>query len=211
MGKKLIVALVFFSSSILLAQESVKKVYSAPNILDRVSKHNIIAVLPFKTSLKFRKIPKDFDEQKNKEEETALSYNLQNNFYAMMSIKKEDFPIKVQNVEITNSILKENNMLGNLDSFTPLQIAKILQVDAVIYCDYTYTKTNSEVGAMLNEYFWMSNKVALGEFTMSMYDATEGQLFWSFNKIMKQEYDSYPNVIIERMISKIGRNFPYQK
>lgn len=102
-------------------------------------------------------------------------------------------------------------MLGNLDSFTPLQIAKILQVDAVIYCDYTYTKTNSEVGAMLNEYFWMSNKVALGEFTMSMYDATEGQLFWSFNKIMKQEYDSYPNVIIERMISKIGRNFPYQK
>lgn len=211
MGKKLIVALVLLSTSILLAQESVKKVYSAANILDIVSKHKIIAVLPFKTSLKYRKIPKNFDEQKNKEEETVLSYNLQNNFYAMMSIKKEIFPIKVQSVEITNSILKENNMLGNLDSFTPLQIAKALQIDAVIYCDYTYTKTNSEVGAMINEYFLMSNKVALGEFTMSMYDSIDGELFWSFNKIMKQEYDSYPNIIIERMISKIGRNFPYQK
>ncbi|WGK95156.1 MULTISPECIES: hypothetical protein [Flavobacterium] len=211
MMKKFIVALVLLSNSFLLAQESVKKLYSAPNILDRVSNHKIIAVLPFKTSLKFRKIPKGYDEQKNKEEETVLSYNLQNNFYAMMSIKKEDFPIKVLNVEITNSILKENNMLGNLDSFTPLQIAKALQVDAVVYCDYTYTKTNSELGAMVNEYFLMSNKVALGEFTMSMYDATDGELFWSFNKTMKQEYDSYPYVIIERMFSKVGRNFPYRK
>ncbi len=193
------------------AQVTSKNIYSSPNLKEVISTHKIIAVLPFKVSNKYKKLPKNYDEQTNKDEESALSFNLQNNFCAVMSIKKDVYPIKVLNVEATNSILRENNMLDKLDTFSPQQIANILGVDGIIICEYSYTKTNSELGAMVNEYFWMSNKVALGEFTMSIFNSKEGELIWSFNKTMKQEYGSYPNVIIERMFSKIGRNFPYQK
>lgn len=211
MKNQLLVLVVIFSTTAIIAQETTKIVYSSPNLKEVISKHKIIAVLPFKVSIRYKKTPKNYDEQTNKDEENALSYNLQNNFCATMSIKKDIFPIKVLNVETTNSILSENNMLDKLDSYSPQQIAKILGVDGIVNCEYSYIKTNSEVGAMIKEYLWMSNKVALGEFSMAIFNGEEGELLWRFNKTMKQEYGSYPNVIIERMFSKIGRNFPYQK
>jgi hypothetical protein len=211
MKNLLLVLAVIFSTTAIIAQESAKKVFSSPNLSVAVATHKIIAILPFKTAILYRKIPKNYDEQANKEEEASLSYNLQNNFYAVMSIKKDVYPIKVQSSEITNDLLKENNMLNDLNSFTPNQIAKVLGVDAVMYCDYTYTRTNSEFGAILNEQLFGYGKVATGELTMSIFNGVDGELLWRFNKTMNQESLSYPRFIIERMLSKVGRNFPYQK
>ena len=211
MKNQLLILAVIFSTTAILAQESAKKVFSAPNLEEVISKHKIIAILPFKTAILYRKTPKNYDEQANKDEEYSLSYNLQNNFYAVMSIKKDVYPIKVQSSETTNNLLKENNMLDNLDLFTPNQIAKVLGVDAVIYCDYNYTKVGSEVGAVISELLIGYGKVATGEFTMCIFNGGDGELLWRFSKIMNQESLSYANVIIERMLSKLGRNFPYKK
>lgn len=211
MKNQLILLFVLLSAGISLAQEGVKKIYSVPNLEQIVKGHKTIAILPFNVAIRYRRSPKNFDEQQNKAEEKSLSLNLQNNFYAVMSIKKDIFPINVQSNQITNYRLEEMKMLDNFETLKPEDVAKVLNVDAVMYCQYTYTKTNSELGAMMNEYLWLSNKVALGDFTMSLYDGKEGILLWEFSKTMKQEYDSYPNIIIERMMSKIGRNFPYQK
>lgn len=211
MKNQLLVLAAIFSTTVIMAQESAKKVFSSPNLSVAVTSHKIIAILPFKTAILYRKTPKNYDEKANKEEEVSLSYNLQNNFYAIMSIKRDVYPIKVQSSEITNDLLKENNMLNDLNPFTPNQIAKVLGVDAVMYCDYTYTRTNSEFGAILNEQLFGYGKVATGELTMSIFNGVDGELLWRFNKTMNQESLSYPNVIIERMLSKVGRNFPYQK
>jgi hypothetical protein len=211
MKNQLLVLAVIFSTTAIIAQESAKKVFSSPNLSVAVATHKIIAILPFKTAILYRKTPKKYDEQVNKEEEISLSYNLQNNFYAIMSIKKDVYPIKVQSSEITNDLLKENNMLNDLNSFTPNQIAKVLRVDAVMYCDYTYTRTNSEFGAILNDKLFGNGKVATGELTISIFNGTDGELLWRYNKTMNQESLNYPRYIIERMFSKVGRNFPYQK
>lgn len=202
---------VIFSTNAIIAQESAKTVFSSPNLSIAVATHKIIAILPFKTAILYRKTPKNYDEQANKEEEVSLSYNLQNNFYAIMSIKKDVYPIKVQSSEITNDLLKENNMLNNLNSFTPNQIAKVLGVDAVMYCDYTYTRTNSQFGAIVNQQLFGYGKVATGELTMSIFNGVDGELLWRFNKTMNQVSLANPTFILERMLSKVGRNFPYQK
>ncbi|MEY2702135.1 MAG: hypothetical protein RLY43_768 [Bacteroidota bacterium] len=211
MKNLLLVMAVIFSTNAIIAQESAKTVFSSPNLSIAVATHKIIAILPFKTAILYRKTPKNYDEQANKEEEISLSYNLQNNFYAIMSIKKDVYPIKVQSSEITNDLLKENNMLNNLNSFTPNQIAKVLGVDAVMYCDYTYTRTNSQFGAIVNQQLFGYGKVATGELTMSIFNGVDGELLWRFNKTMNQVSLANPTFILERMLSKVGRNFPYQK
>lgn len=211
MKNQLILLFVLLSAGISLAQEGVKKIYSVPNLEQIVKGHKTIAILPFNVAIRYRRSPKNFDEQQNKAEEKSLSLNLQNNFNAVMSIKKDIFPINVQSNQITNFRLEEMKMLDNFETLKPEDVAKVLNVDAVMYCDYTYTRTNSEFGAILNEQLFGYGKVATGELTMSIFNGVDGELLWRFNKTMNQESLSYPRYIIERMLSKIGRNFPYQK
>ena len=103
-----------------------KKIYKSPNLSQEIKKHKIIAVLPIKTKIQYKNLPKDYTEQNNKNQELNLSYNLQYTLYANLSIKKKEYSIDVQNSETTNGILKSNKITSDsIENFTPSQIAKI--------------------------------------------------------------------------------------
>ena len=103
-------------------------------------------------------------------------------------------------------------MIDNLDLFTADSIAKILGVDAVIKCSYAYEKTGSEGGAIVKSLLLLgSGKVATSELTMAIYNGKEGDLLWRFYKQMNEDVYSSANAVMERMMRKVGRNFPYKK
>ena len=47
--------------------------------------------------------------------------------------------------------------------------------------------------------------------TMNIYDGKNGDKIWRFNKAMNESAFSGTDDLIDRMMRKVSRNFPYEK
>lgn len=57
----------------------------------------------------------------------------------------------------------------------------------------------------------MGGKTASGALTMQIYNGSDGNLLWRFFKEMNEGVFSNANEMMERMMRKVSRNFPYEK
>ncbi|MFE3847364.1 hypothetical protein ACFX5D_05210 [Flavobacterium sp. LB3P45] len=158
-------------------------------------------------------MPKNFNEVANKEDEKNLGMNMQSGLYTYLLRKSSDYTVSVQDIDKTNALLKKNGIFEILDEQSSDEIAKILGVDAVIKCSYAYEKTGSEGVAIVKSLLigFGTGKVATGELTMQINNAKDGGLLWRFYKQMNEDVMSSPSAMMERMMRKVGRNFPYEK
>lgn len=190
-----------------------KQIYEIANMKEIISTHKIVAILPFNVGITYRKQPKDFDAAANKEAELKLGSDMQTGMYTFLLRKSSDYTVMVQDVEKTNALLKKNNLLDKLSETNPEEVAKILGVDSVIKCSYSYQKTKSEGGAIVLTLLvgFGTGSVATGTLTMQINDGKSGDLIWRFYKQMSEDVMSSPAAMMERMMRKVGRNFPYEK
>ena len=63
--------------------------------------------------------------------------------------KSDKYTVSFQDVTRTNALLKKAGIYDQVDEMTQDSLAKILGVDAVIKCKYSYQKTASEGGAIV--------------------------------------------------------------
>jgi len=191
--------------------EGAKKTFVVLNLKEKLAKHKTIAILPIKSYIRYKKTPKDFNAELNKENENKMSFELQTSMYDYLIVNIDNYSVQIQNIDSTNFILKENKMIDSITQFKPQDVAKVLGVDAVIFSNYTYTKLGSELGAIVSELLIGGGKVATGQLNMDIINGSDGEVLWGFNKTMNQDNLSSPEAIIRRMMSKVGRNFPYLK
>jgi hypothetical protein len=209
---KIILSVCFLGVSVFsFAQD--KQIYQILNIKEIISTHKTVAILPFNATISYRKQPKDFDATANKEAEQKLGYDMQTGMYTFLLRKSADYTVGVQDVEKTNTLLRKNNLIDKLAETAPEELAKILGVDAVIKCSYSYQKTKSEGGAIALTLLvgFGTGSVATGALTMQINDGKNGDLVWRFYKQMAEDVMSSPAAMMERMMRKVGRNFPYEK
>ena len=191
--------------------EGAKKTFVVLNLKEKLAKHKKIAILPIKSYIRYKKTPKDFNAELNKENENKMSFELQTSMYDYLIVNKDNYSVQLQNIDSTNLILKKNKMIDSITQFKPQEVAKVLGVDAVVFSNYTYTKLGSELGAIVSELLIGGGKVATGQLNMDIINGSDGELLWGFTKAMNQDNLSSPEVIIRRMMSKVKRNFPYLK
>lgn len=189
-----------------------KQIFESANMKELIASHKTVAILPFNATINYRKLPKDFDAAANKEAEIKLGYDMQAGMYTFLLRKSSDYSVVMQDVEKTNTLLRKNNLIDKLAESSPEELAKILGVDAVIKCSYSYQKTKSEGGAIALTLLvgFGTGSVATGALTMQINDGKNGELAWRFYKQMSEDVMSSPAAMMERMMRKIGRNFPYQ-
>ena len=103
-------------------------------------------------------------------------------------------------------------MLDKLDEFTKDEIAKALNVDAVLGGRFETEQTKSEAGAIASAVLFggLGGKTGTGTLTLVVNDASDGELLWRFFKTMDDSIMSSTDDLIERMMRKVSRNFPYQ-
>jgi pyruvoyl-dependent arginine decarboxylase (PvlArgDC) len=209
---KTVLMLSFLLLSI-LGNSQDKQIFESPKIQEFISTHKKVAILPFNATIGYRKLPKDYNAEANKEEEMKLGYDMQSGMYTFLLRKISDYSVEVQDIERTNILLKKNNLIDKLAETAPEELAKVLEVDAVIKCSYAYQKTKSEGGAIALTLLvgFGTGSVATGTLTMQINDGKEGELVWRFYKQMAEDVMSSPASMMERMMRKVGRNFPYQK
>ena len=193
--------------------EGSKQVYSSPKIRTEIPTHKTVAILPFTATISYRRTPKNFDEAANKAEQSTMATNLQQGMYTYLLRKTEDYTVSFQDVERTNALLKQKGLYDRLNEVPQDSICKALGVDAVVKCSFTYEKTGSEGGAIVKGVLFGSSfaKTGSGSLTMQVYNGKDGDLLWRFYKEMNEDITSSANEVMERMMRKVARNFPYAK
>ena len=207
----LILTTIFFCKISFAQFESAKQVYKANNYKEVIERHKTVAILPIKATISYKKTPKEYSAEANAEEEKKLGMSMQQGMYTYLLRKEDDYTVKFQDVERTNALLKKANIMGGLDEVLPDSICKILNVDAVIRCTYQYEKTASETGALVSTLLIGTGKTGSGGLVMQINDGKDGELVWRFYKEMNETLTSNANEIMERMMKKVARNFPYKK
>ena len=189
-----------------------KQVFSIIGLENLLKKHKLVAILPIKVSVSFKRVPKGFDAESNKSSEKKTGLNMQQGMYTYLLRKSGDYSTLFQDVDRTNILLSKAGIMDRLDEVLPDSIAKLLGVDAIIKCSYSYEKTGSEAGAIAKMIvFGYGGKVGSGSLIMQIYDGSDGALLWRFYKEMNEGVFDSGDELMERMMRKISRNFPYSK
>ena len=198
----------FFTSN----GQAAKQTFEAPNMKASIAKHKTVAILPLKVTISYKKLPKGFDAEGNRLEELKQGINLQEGMYTYLLRKSKSFTVTCQDVETTNILLKKAGIFDKLDETLKDSICTILKVEAVIGASYAYEKTGSEAGAIAKSLlFGVGGSVASGLLIMHINDGKTGELLWRFTKEMNEGAFSSANDMVERMMRKVARNFPYEK
>lgn len=208
-----VTALVLLSFTTRAQFEAAKQTYSAPNLKEAVQSQKKVAILPFDVSIVYKRIPKNYDSSATKNEEKSLSTNLQSSMFTYLLRKGGKYTVEFQDPSRTNALLKSKGIYDQLDLLTQDSVCKILGVDAVIKCNYSYEKTASESGAIVKTVLFgsMGGKTGSGALTMQIYNGADGNLLWRFYKAMNDNVMSSSDELITRMMKKVARNFPYEK
>ncbi len=192
--------------------ESNKQVFKSPQLDLVIAKTKTVAILPFSAKISYKKMPKGMTVESIKEEEKTLSQQLQQGMYTYLLRKSDDYSVSFQDVSRTNAMLKKNGIYDNLSDILEDSLCKVLQVDAIIKSTWNYEKTGSEAGAIASALLLgMSKAVATGSIVLQINEKDKGEMVWRFYKEMNEGAFSNANEVMERMMRKIGRNFPFEK
>jgi hypothetical protein len=191
--------------------------YENPDFDEIAKTHKIIAVVPFKTQVKLRpKQMKDMTNDLLQRLEKAEGESIQTAMYSwFLKRKKREklLSIEVQDPKVTTALLKRNSIdYDNITDFTPQELAKLLNVDAVISGEFETNKPMSEgasVALGLLVGFWGSTNNAV--INMSVHNAEDGVLLWNYNKKVRGSIGSSPEDLINILMRKASRRLAYTK
>ena len=191
--------------------------YENPEFDEIAQTHNIIAVVPFKTQVKLRpKQMKDMTEEQLHRLERAEGESIQTAMYSWFLKRKKRGKlqsIEVQDPKVTTAMLKRNSIdYDNITDFTPQELAKFLEVDAVISGEFETNKPMSEgasVALGLLVGFWGATNNAV--INMSVHNAADGVLLWNYNKKVRGSLGSSPEDLINILMRKASRRLAYTK
>ena len=210
---KRLLYLISFVPFIAFAQfEGSTQVFNSPNLPAAIASHKTIAILPSDVLMTYRKQPKNFNPEAEREQEIKMSTSIQGSLYTYLLRHSNEYPISIQTVDDTNIRLKSAGLEGNLDKFTKTEIATALGVDAVLGSRFEMRQTQSD-GLAIATMVLVSGaggRTGTGKLTLTLNNGTDGELLWRFYKSMDEDVIASSTDLIERMMRKVARNFPYK-
>jgi hypothetical protein len=192
---------------------SQKQIFEHPQLKSKIAAHKTVAILPFTVSLTYKKQPKNYDAAANKEKEVQMATSIQSSMYTYLLRKQKNYGVTFQDVDKTNILLKKAGLYDKLGESTSDEIAKALGVDAVIGGRFESQQTKSEAGAIATAVIFggFGGKTGDGSLTMTLNNGADGELLWRFFKSMDEGLGSSTDDLVEHMMRKVSRNFPYDK
>ena len=191
--------------------EGSKQVFESPQLKAQVVQHKTVAILPYEVSITYKKQPKNLNPEVDREQERTMSKSIQSSMYTFLLRKAKNYRVTFQDVDKTNILLKKAGMLDKMDEFTKDEIAKVLGVDAVIGGRFETEQTKSQGAAIATAVIFggLGGKTGTGSLTLTLNSGADGELLWRFFKTMDEGIMSSTDDLVERMMRKVSRNFPY--
>jgi len=203
---------IFFSNSII----GQTNLFENPDF-DKIAKdHKIIGVIPFKASVTLRpKQMKDITPEQLERMEKSEGESIQSAMYSWFLKRKKrgTLSVDVQNPATTNAKLKKAGVNSdNYEEYTPSELAKILEVDAIIMGTFETNKPMSEgasvaLGLLIG--FWGTTNSAT--INLSIYNSVDGELLVNYNKKVRGSIGSDNDDLINIIMRKASRRIAYTK
>lgn len=211
MKKLFLTAFFAFLGVTLLAQT---RLYVNPKFPEIAKHQKIIAILPFKVSINLRPNQmKKISPQQLNEMQLNEGKGVQTALFSwfMKRSQKGKLTVQVQEPVVTNVMLKKAGIdQKNIDSYTPVDIAKILGVDAVIMGTLKTTKPMSEglsaaMGVLIG--FWgATNRATMNLF---IYNSGDNMVLLNYNKGIRGSLGSSTQDLVNILMRKASRRIAY--
>jgi len=191
-----------------------REIYVNPAFDELTKTHEKLAILPFKAIIKLR--PKEMERmtseqfsQLQRDEGIAVQSAMLS--YFLKRKEQHDFKISFQDMNTTNALLAKNNVnQSNIDTFTPKELAELLQVDGVVtgilMTDKPMSDGASLAMGLLVGFYGATNS---GKCTININDGETGDLLWKYDKTLSRSLGSDTNTIINAIMRKASRQLPY--
>lgn len=191
--------------------ESAKQTFESPNLKSQKALHKTVAIIPFSVRISYKKQPKNFSAEANRDQELSMAKSIQASMFTFLLKKAANYSVTFQDVDKTNILLKKAGMLDKLDEFTKDEIAKVLGVDAIIGGRFEQEQSKSEGAAIASAVLFggLGGKTGSGSLFLTLNNGADGELLWRFFKTMDDSIMASTDDLIERMMRKVSRNFPY--
>lgn len=191
--------------------------YENPEFDKIAEDHKIIAIVPFKTQVKLRpRQMKDMNDEQLQRLEQAEGESLQSGMFSWFLKRKKRgklLDLEIQQPSRTNALLaKEGIDYNNIYEYTSDELAKILEVDAIISGDYETNKPMSEgasIALTLLVGFGGSTNSAI--VNMNVNNGADGVLLWNYNKKVRGGLGSSPEDLVNVLMRKASRRLAYTK
>ena len=190
--------------------------YENPDF-DRIAKrHKIIGIIPFKTTVTLRpKQMKDITPEQLDRMEKSEGESIQSAMYSwfLKREKRGDLTVKVQSPTTTNAkLLKAGLNQDNFAEHTPEEIAKIMEIDAVIMGTFETNKPMSEGASLvLGAIFGVWGNTNKAVINLSIHNAADGELLVNYNKGVSGSLGSSTEDLINTLMRKASRRIAYSK
>ena len=213
MKKLLVLSIALLFSNLTISQTNL---FEHPEFDEIAKNHKIIAVIPFKTSIELRpRQMKDITPKELEKMEQSEGASIQSAMYSWFLKRKKrgTLSVNIQNTAATNAKLKKAGVsYENYETFTPAELAKILDVDSIIMGTFKTNKPMSEgasvaLGLLIG--FWGTTNAAT--INLSVYNAEDGELLVNYNKKVRGSVGTDNDDLINRVMRKASRRIAYTK
>lgn len=210
--KKFSILLLLIFIGVFGYSQSAKQIFESPDLKNMLYNAKTVAILPFKVSISYKKLPKNVSLEQIKDNEKAESVQMQQGMYTYLLRKSKDYTVSFQEVDRTNILLKKAGLFDNVDEILADSLCDILGVDAIIKSSWSYQKTGSQgVAIATTLLFGVSTITGSGQLVMQINRAKDGGMMWRMSKEMNEGAFSSANELMERMMRKVGRVFPFER
>ena len=189
-----------------------KAIYTSPDFESIAGHERILAIIPFDASIHLRpREMKNITPDQLKEMQLKEGKDLQSALESYFLKKRLN--VSLQSTEQTNAILIKNHIYpDSLDAYTTSDLCRILNVDGIISGSLTSDKPMSEgasiaLGALVG-FYGATNS---GNCTISVNDGKTGALVWKYEKALSRGLGSNINSLINTIMRKASRKFPYEE
>lgn len=192
-----------------------RKIYVSDKFEELSKDHKTIAILPFQTTLNLKSEQTTYSEAQIKKlaekEGIAVQQALESYFLSRKNKKK--LKIEFQDINATNRILKKAGITPeNIDIYAPKELCKVLNVDALISGSLTSRLLLSkEVDTSFDLITFLKGKSDYGKIIIKLSDKNTGKLLWRYEKTINRKSGKNTAAIIDKMMLKASRKFPYEE
>ncbi|QHI36082.1 hypothetical protein IMCC3317_14360 [Kordia antarctica] len=192
-----------------------KKIYVSDTFEELSEDHKMIAILPFQTTLNLKSDQNTYTAEQLKKlaEREGIAVQQALESYFLNRKRKKKLKIEFQDVNTTNRVLKKAGItLENIDIYTPQELCKILNVDAIISGSLTSRLLLSEeVDTSFNLITFLKGKSDYGKIIIKLSDKKTGKLLWRYEKTINRKSGKNTSAIIAKMMRIASRKFPYEE
>ena len=209
---KFFITLAFLGIATLATAQT--KLFVHPDF-DAIAKdHKSIAIVPFDAYVSLRpKQMKEITPEQLAEMQKGEGLAIQQSMFTwfLQRQKRGKLKLDVQDPKKTNALLQKHEVV-NPALLTPEELARILQVDAVITGRFETDKPMSEgasiaLGLLVG--FWGQTNSAT--INMSVNNGIDGTLLWNYNKRVAGSLGSSTDSLINTLMRKASRRLAYTK